>query len=47
MSKIKSFEKFSQEYEDWFSKNNNIYQSELNTISEGSFVVIKAAKSIP
>ncbi|MFW5886345.1 MAG: class I SAM-dependent methyltransferase [Bacteroidota bacterium] len=34
MAKIQPFEEFTQEYEDWFTKNNNIYQSELNAIKE-------------
>lgn len=34
MPKIQPFEKYFQEYEDWFLKNNYIYQSELNAIKE-------------
>jgi len=34
MPKTRPFEEYTQEYEDWFTKNNNLYQSELNAIKE-------------
>ena len=32
MAKISAFEKYSTKYEEWFEKNNSIYESELNAI---------------
>jgi len=32
MARIKSFEKYSKEYDEWFIKNKNIYSAELNAI---------------
>jgi ubiquinone/menaquinone biosynthesis C-methylase UbiE len=32
MVKIESFEKYSKEYDEWFTKNRDIYQAELNAI---------------
>jgi SAM-dependent methyltransferase len=32
MSKIKAFENFSDEYDEWFIRNNDIYQLELDAI---------------
>ncbi|RLJ02182.1 MAG: SAM-dependent methyltransferase [Candidatus Aenigmatarchaeota archaeon] len=32
MAKIESFDKYSKEYEEWFVKNQDIYQAELNVI---------------
>lgn len=32
MAKIEPFEKYSNEYEEWFEKNSSIYESELNAI---------------
>ena len=34
MAKTDSFEKYANEYEDWYTKNNNLYVSELNAIKE-------------
>ena len=32
MAKIESFDKYSKEYDEWFIKNQDIYQAELNVI---------------
>ena len=32
MAKIESFEKYSKEYDEWFTKNHNIYLAEFNAI---------------
>jgi ubiquinone/menaquinone biosynthesis C-methylase UbiE len=32
MAKIESFDKYSKEYDEWFIKNHDIYQAELNVI---------------
>ncbi|GAH84795.1 unnamed protein product, partial [marine sediment metagenome] len=32
MAKIESFEKYSKEYDEWFTKNQDIYLAEFNAI---------------
>lgn len=34
MAKIEPFENYTQEYDDWFHENKNIYLSELNAVKE-------------
>ncbi len=42
MLNIEPFEKYSTEYELWFDKYNNVYESELLAIK--TFVVVRAIK---
>lgn len=34
MAKIKPFEKYSNKYEDWFTRNRYVYETEINIIKE-------------
>lgn len=34
MAKIEAFEEFSKEYEEWFDKNEKVYQAEIETVKK-------------
>ena len=34
MSNIKSFEKYSNEYEEWFENNRSLYQDEVKSLKK-------------